>query len=154
MKLHIDKMSTDAAMDILNWRYDPPYDFYNNEQTAEAINEMLAESYFSVFDDNKKLVGFFCVGSSAQVPNDTYTYSNGFIDIGLGMRPEYTGKGNGTQFFAAVLGQIDTMFGKSSKRLTVAKFNDRAIRLYEKLGFSREVEFVKGSAVFIVMIKI
>lgn len=46
------------------------------------------------------------------------------------------------------------MFGKSSKRLTVAKFNERAIRLYEKLGFSRETEFLKGSTVFIVMVKV
>ncbi|WP_340008958.1 GNAT family N-acetyltransferase [Paenibacillus sp. FSL K6-0276] len=154
MELHIDKTSTDAATDILNWRYDPPYDFYNNEQSSEAISEMLAESYFSVFDENKELVGFFCAGSSAQVPNESYTYSQRFIDIGIGMRPEFTGQGNGTLFFTAVLSQIDTMFEKRSKRLTVAKFNDRAIRLYEKLGFSREAEFVKGSTVFIVMVKV
>ncbi|WP_339315349.1 GNAT family N-acetyltransferase [Paenibacillus sp. FSL R10-2734] len=152
MELFIDKMSESAAKDILSWRYDPPYDFYNNEQTPEAISEMLAESYFSVFDDNKKLVGFFCVGSSGQVPNEFYTYSQGLIDIGLGMRPEFTGQGKGTLFFTAVLSQIDKMFGKSSKRLTVAKFNDRAIRLYERSGFSREAEFVKGNTAFIVMI--
>lgn len=154
MKLYMEKLNADAARDILSWRYDQPFDFYNNEQTLEAISEMLADSYFSVFDDNKELVGFFCTGSSAQVPNESYTYSQGFIDIGLGMRPEFTGQGNGTQFFTAVLRQIDSMFEKSSKRLTVAKFNDRAIRLYEKMGFSREAEFVKGSTVFIVMIKV
>ncbi|CAH1059556.1 hypothetical protein PAECIP111894_05768 [Paenibacillus pseudetheri] len=154
MKLYMEKLNADVARDILSWRYEQPYDFYNNEQTPEAISEMLADSYFSVFDDNKELVGFFCTGSSAQVPNESYTYSQGFIDIGLGMRPEFTGQGNGTLFFTAVLSQIDTMVGKSSKRLTVAKFNDRAIQLYEKLGFSREAEFVKGSTVFIVMVKV
>ncbi|WHY21884.1 GNAT family N-acetyltransferase [Paenibacillus sp. G2S3] len=152
MKLYMEKLNADVATDILSWRYEQPYDFYNNEQTPEAISEMLAESYFSVFDDNKELVGFFCVGNSAQVPNELYTYSQDFIDVGLGMKPELTGQGNGTLFFTAVLSQIDTMFGKSSKRLTVAKFNDRAIRLYEKLGFSRKAEFIKGSTVFIVMI--
>lgn len=154
MKLYMEKLNADAARDILSWRYEQPYDFYNNEQTPEAISEMLAESYFSVFDDHKELVGFFCVGSSAQVPNEIYTYSQGFIDIGLGMRPEFTGQGNGTLFFTAVLSQIDKMFEISSKRLTVAKFNDRAIRLYEKKGFCREAEFVKGSTEFIIMIKI
>jgi [ribosomal protein S18]-alanine N-acetyltransferase len=154
MELHMDKVSTDVAIDILSWRHDQPYDFYNNEQTPEAISEMLAESYFSVFDDHKEVVGFFCAGSSAQVPNEIYTYSQGFIDIGLGMRPEFTGQGNGTLFFTAVLSQIDKMLGISSKRLTVAKFNDRAIRLYEKMGFSREAEFIKGSTEFIIMIKI
>ncbi|MEK3982495.1 GNAT family N-acetyltransferase [Paenibacillus sp. FSL K6-3166] len=154
MKLYMEKLNADAARDILSWRYEQPYDFYNNEQTPEAISEMLADSYFSVFDDNKELVGFFCTGSSAQVPNESYTYSQGFIDIGLGMRPEFTGQGNGTLLFTAVLSQIDSMVGKSSKRLTVAKFNDRAIRLYEKMGFNREAEFVKGSTEFIVMIKV
>jgi ribosomal protein S18 acetylase RimI-like enzyme len=154
MKLYMEKLNADAARDILSWRYEQPYDFYNNEQTPEAISEMLADSYFSVFDDNKELVGFFCTGSSAQVPNESYTYSQGFIDIGLGMRPEFTGQGNGTLLFTAVLSQIDSMVGKSSKRLTVAKFNDRAIRLYEKMGFNREAEFAKGSTEFIVMIKV
>ncbi|HBS46842.1 MAG TPA: GNAT family N-acetyltransferase [Paenibacillus sp.] len=154
MKLYMEKLNADVARDILSWRYEQPYDFYNNEQTPEAISEMLADSYFSVFDDNKELVGFFCTGSSAQVPNESYTYSQEFIDIGLGMRPEFTGQGNGTLFFTAVLSQIDSMVGISSKRLTVAKFNDRAIQLYEKLGFSREAEFVKGSTVFIVMVKV
>ncbi|OZQ61046.1 hypothetical protein CA600_26320 [Paenibacillus sp. VTT E-133280] len=154
MKLYMEKLNADAARDILSWRYEQPYDFYNNEQTPEAISEMLADSYFSVFDDNKELVGFFCTGSSAQVPNESYTYSQGFIDIGLGMRPEFTGQGNGTLLFTAVLSQIDSMVGKSSKRLTVAKFNDRAIRLYEKKGFNREAEFAKGSTEFIVMIKV
>lgn len=154
MKLYMEKLNADAARDILSWRYEQPYDYYNNEQTPEAISEMLADSYFSVFDDNKELVGFFCTGSSAQVPNESYTYSQGFIDIGLGMRPEFTGQGNGTLFFTAVLSQFDSMVGISSKRLTVAKFNDRAIQLYEKLGFSREAEFVKGSTVFIVMVKV
>ncbi|MNO89482.1 hypothetical protein D3C76_809660 [compost metagenome] len=154
MELYMEKMSTDAAIDILSWRYDQPYDFYNNEYTPEAISEMLAETFFSVLDDAEELIGFFCVGSSAQVPNELYTYSQGFIDIGLGMRPELTGQGNGTLFFTAVLNEMDKMFGNSSQRLTVAKFNERALRLYEKLGFRREAEFVKGNTVFIVMIKV
>lgn len=154
MKLYMEKLNADAARNILSWRYEQPYDFYNNELTPEAISEMLEESYFSVIDDHKELVGFFCVGRSAQVPNDSFTYTQEYIDIGLGMKPEFTGQGNGVLFFTAILNRMDRMYGKSSKRLTVAKFNERAIRLYEKLGFSRETEFVKGSTVFIVMIKV
>lgn len=55
MKLYMEKLNADDATDILSWRYEQPYDFYNNEQTPEAISEMLAESYFSVFDDSKEL---------------------------------------------------------------------------------------------------
>ena len=35
----------------------------------------------------------------------------------------------------------------------VAKFNERAIRLYEKFGFTKEMEFESPSAVFITMVK-
>ncbi|MGM0885080.1 MAG: GNAT family N-acetyltransferase [Bacillota bacterium] len=152
MMLYIDKMSADIAIDILGWTYDEPYEFYNNEPTTEAICEMLADSYFAVFENDKGLVGFFCVGSSAQVPNDLYTYSPNFIDIGIGMRPDLTGQGYGTSFFTVVLSYIDKAFGYSPKRLTVAKFNHRAINLYEKFGFSLEDEFIKGSVEFIIMI--
>lgn len=44
------------------------------------------------------MIGFFCVGSPAQVPNDKYTYSQDFIDVGLGMKPELTGQGMGLYF--------------------------------------------------------
>lgn len=153
MELYMEKMSEHAAKDILSWQYDQPYDFYNNELTPEAIIEMLAEAYYSVHDADKGLVGFFCVGSSAQVPNDSYTYSQEFLDIGLGMKPELTGQGSGTLFFTAVLRYINKMFAKSSKRLTVAEFNERAIRLYKKNGFSQEAEFNKGNTTFIIMTK-
>ena len=142
MKLY--KMSADVASDILGWTYDELYDFYNNELTPEAVSEMLTDSYFAVLDTGKGLVGFFCVGKSAQVPNDLYTYSQGFIDIGIGMRPELTGQGFGTSFFTVILSHINKTFENLPKRLTVAKFNHRAIRLYEKFGFSQEVEFIKG----------
>ena len=153
MKLYIDKMSIDLAIDILGWTYDEPYDFYNNELSPEAVNEMLEDSYFAVFDIDKWLVGFFCLGSTAQVPNDLYTYSQHYIDIGIGMRPEYTGQGNGTSFLTVVLSYINNTYGNLPKRLTVAKFNYRAIHLYEKFGFSQEVEFIKGTTEFITMIQ-
>lgn len=46
MELYVEKLNADAAKDILSWQYDPPYDFYNNELTPEAISEMLEEAFF------------------------------------------------------------------------------------------------------------
>ncbi|WP_309299184.1 N-acetyltransferase [Ureibacillus sinduriensis] len=40
-----------------------------------------------------------------------------------------------------------------SIRLTVAKFNQRAIRLYEKLGFKKDKEFWTDRAEFMTMVK-
>ncbi|SDW21787.1 GNAT family N-acetyltransferase [Paenibacillus sp. CF384] len=144
MKLYTDKMSKDAASDILGWRYDEPYDFYNNELSPEAGNEMLEGLYFSVFDIDKRLIGFFCLGIAAQVPNDIYTYSQAYMDTGIGMRPEYTGQGNGTSFLTFVLSYIDNNFEILPKRLTVAKFNQRAICLYKNSDSARKLNLVKG----------
>lgn len=153
MNLYVNKINEEAAKEILSWQYDKPYDFYNNESTTEALSEMLTEPYFSVFNEENSLVGFFCIGGSAQVPNDSVTYSLRYLDIGVGMRPDLTGQGRGTLFFEFVLSSIDKMFGQRPKRLTVAKFNDRAIHLYEKLGFKPEAAFLKGTTEFLIMIQ-
>lgn len=153
MTYYIDKMNVEFANEVLRWKYEQPYDFYDNEPSQESLVEMLNETYYVVLDNKSELIGFICTGGSAQVENDTYAYSEGFIDIGIGMKPELTGRGHGTPFFTFVLNYINKMFGKSPYRLTVAEFNQRAIRLYEKLGFIKEDTFVKGESKFIVMIK-
>lgn len=67
------------------------------------------------------------------------------------MKPELTGKGFGTEFFTFILNQIQQN-NQYPLRLTVAKFNTRAIHLYEKLGFKKSMEFTATSA-FITMLK-
>ncbi len=68
------------------------------------------------------------------------------------MKPDLTGKGFGAIFFSFVLSHIQDEFN-SPIRLTVAKFNHRAIHLYEKFGFIKIMEFSSESAEFITMIK-
>jgi len=151
MELYISDMREKLARVIMGWKYSAPYDFYNNESSPEVLSELLSGSYFAVLDADKSMVGFYCVGKSAQVPNEAYAYSGHFIDIGLGLRPEYTGQGRGYPFLSFVLGHIGETIGNMPKRLTVAKFNQRAICLYEKFGFRQEASFVKRSTEFIVM---
>jgi ribosomal-protein-alanine N-acetyltransferase len=113
MSLYIEKMNENVASDVLSWKYDEPYDFYNNELTHESVNGML---------------------------------------IGLGLRPELTVRGYGALFLPVVLSYIIENFGNIPMRLTVAKFNQRGIRLYKKFGFKQEAEFIKGDTDFIAMI--
>lgn len=151
--LNIKKMSEVEATEILGWTYRAPYDFYNNTYSPEAVKEMIEGSYYTVFAADKGIIGFFCTGSAAQVPNDSYSYSDDYMDIGIGMKPEYTGQGNGRSFLAAVFSELQISYENQPKRLTVAKFNRRAQSLYEKFGFRMKHEFSKGSTEFIVMIQ-
>ncbi len=58
-QLLVGNMSRNFAKEILNWKYKSPYDFYNNNLNTDSMREMLENQYYSVVDNNKKLVGFF-----------------------------------------------------------------------------------------------
>ena len=155
MKLYIEHMNEETATNILNWQYEKPYDFYNNEVTDEAMQELLDGTYYVLVDELKELIGFYCIGKSAQVPigNRFGVYLDDYVDMGLGMNPNLVGKGNGFEFCSYIMKFIEENYQDTPIRLTVAKFNQRAIHLYEKLGFVLEHEFSTDFAEFITMVK-
>ncbi|MES9684693.1 GNAT family N-acetyltransferase, partial [Gottfriedia acidiceleris] len=59
----------------------------------------------AVIDQDENLIGFYCIGQSAQVPkgNEFDVYEKRMVDIGLGVRPDSTGKGFGSEFFKLFL---------------------------------------------------
>ena len=75
-----------------------------------------------------ELVGFFA-----------YQDSDGVVDYGLGLHPDLTGKGLGERFVCAGLDFAQSRFSPKTIQLRVAAFNQRAIKVYERVGF-REVE--------------
>jgi [ribosomal protein S18]-alanine N-acetyltransferase len=155
MVLVVKRMTEEYAKQILTWKYEAPYDFYNNEESTESLNELLENSYYAVLNTDETLIGFFCIGSAAQVPfgNTVGAYLEDISDIGIGMNPTLTGKGFGAEFFSFILSYILETYKVNSLRLTVAAFNQRAIHLYTKLGFVKEMEFSRGSIEFITMVK-
>lgn len=143
----IREMTIEEAKQIMNWKYEMPYSFYNMAEDDETLTELTDGSYFSVLDEQKSLVGFFCFGENAQVPGGRkaglYTDET-YIDIGLGLHPECTGKGMGKEFL-----EHGIAFGKSEHfgrglRLSVATFNKRAIKVYKKTGFIPKEKFLNG----------
>ena len=77
------------AREIAAWRYEAPYDFYERRR-----------GYYAVLSGGE-LVGF-CYGLGGQLPGFDYP-GDGCIDIGLGLRPDLTGKGLGLKFIRAGL---------------------------------------------------
>ncbi|MDR7078924.1 ribosomal protein S18 acetylase RimI-like enzyme [Neobacillus niacini] len=148
-------MKEEFAKQILTWKYEAPYDFYNNEESSESLKELLDHPYYAVVNQSNELVGFFCIGSAAQVPYG-YTmgaYSEDINDIGIGMNPGLTGQGFGAAFFSFILSYIQETYKGDSIRLTVAVFNERAIHLYTKLGFVKKMKFTRESTDFMTMVK-
>ncbi|QPC48302.1 GNAT family N-acetyltransferase [Mangrovibacillus cuniculi] len=123
-------MTQEQAEEIAyTWHYDGVYSFYNMEADEEDLAEFLdpAVRKGSVYAVSiaQDLVGFL---SMNRVREDT-------IDIGLGLKPELTGRGAGAEFMTAGLNFIQKEFGVDKVTLAVATFNQRAIKLYRNVGF-------------------
>jgi ribosomal-protein-alanine N-acetyltransferase len=126
------------ARAISRWRYGGPYSIYDGDPTSvDALLEPRL-SYHSVYDESGDLVGYFCFGEDARVAAGrrlgVYEIEPA-IDIGLGMRPDLTGRGLGEAFLLAGLRFARETYAPRAFRLTVATFNRRAIRVYERAGF-------------------
>ncbi|MER2029101.1 MAG: GNAT family protein [Solibacillus sp.] len=155
MEVTFEKMNSKMATAILDWKYEEAYEFYNNEQTVEALKELLDGSYYAIINKNKEIIGFFFTGESARVPigNKFDVYEEDLIDMGVGMHPNHVGQGNGFEFCTCIIKFIEVNYPSKSLRLTVATFNERAIHLYKKLGFVKESEFSNGVTKFLTMVR-
>ncbi|TSB47551.1 GNAT family N-acetyltransferase [Alkalicoccobacillus porphyridii] len=146
-------MTPEDAVQVLQWDYEPPYDFYNIRSKSEAMQEFLMGSYYSVYYEDR-LYGIFCIGKSAQVPEGSIAgvYKESCVDIGLGMSPALTGQGKGMEFFQSILSHVQSRFSGECIRLSVAAFNKRAIKLYTNSGFVQQATFFSKDVEFIVMV--
>ena len=107
------------------------FDFYQFLMCAYFNNSPLFK--------NNNFIGFCSFGIDGRVPGGNY--QEDALDIGVGMKPELTGRGLGYQFFDAILQYAITNFDPAWTRLTVANFNKRALNLYKNFGFTLLDEF-------------
>ena len=142
-----------TARAIARWRYEPPYDIYNLEDSAESIQYALDTqyNYHVMLNQDSELVGFCSFGEDGQVPGGDYSAKA--LDIGMGIRPDLTGRGHGRNFASAVLNFAQKTFHPTTFRVTIAAFNRRARRVWEKNGFKQIQTFTNQDSQreFIVM---
>ena len=137
MELDFRPMEERSVRAITRWRYEPPYEIYSldREDVQELIQTFLnpAYHYCQIHDERDELVAYCCFGADARVPGGDYAAEA--LDVGLGLRPDLTGQGRGSAFVAAVLDFARRTFGPAAFRVTVAEFNRRAQRVWQKAGF-------------------
>ena len=125
------------ARAFVQWQYEPPYDVYNcpPEEVGNAVQYNIdpANNIYAMFDQSKEMIGYCSYGKDARVPGGDY--SEEALDIGLMIKPELTGQGMGTDFARDVIHNGSRLFGPGKMRVTIAAFNRRAIRTWEKNGF-------------------
>ena len=138
MRFTLKPITPSDARAISHWRYDGPYAIYDGD--PNSVDALLQPhfSYHSVYDERGDLTGYFCFGEDAQVAAGKrlglYEVEPA-LDVGLGMRPDLTGRGLGEEYVHAGLQFARETYSPPAFRLTVATFNQRAIRVYERAGF-------------------
>ncbi|MEW9181267.1 GNAT family protein [Bacillus mycoides] len=152
--MDIHKLTEEEAKEINTWKYENPYTLYSFSGDAEVIEELLDGTYYGCCGENGEFIGYFCFGENAQVPGgrDANLYrGEDVVDIGLGMKPELTGKGMGEIFFQAGIAFATEELNSKMFRLSVATFNKRAIRLYKNIGFQAGPLFLSRGREFMLM---
>ncbi|SHJ82454.1 Ribosomal protein S18 acetylase RimI [Clostridium cavendishii DSM 21758] len=148
MKMNIEPMNYDGAKQISKWIYKEPYSIYSMDGSENCISELLNGTYFLVSDEENNIIGYYCFGESAQVPveNKFGVYNcKDIIDIGLGIKPNLCGQGIGLEFLSNGLNFANNKLSVKRIRLTVAAFNQRAIKVYKSAGFEKINSFVRIS---------
>jgi ribosomal-protein-alanine N-acetyltransferase len=128
---------------FVNWQYEPPYDVYNcpPEEIGDAVQHNInpENKVYAMFDQNEELIGYCSYGKDAQVPGGDY--SEAALDIGLMIKPELTGQGMGSDFASEVIQNGIDKYAPKKLRVTIAAFNQRAMRVWEKNGFQQTQKF-------------
>jgi [ribosomal protein S18]-alanine N-acetyltransferase len=123
-------MTEADAQAIAAWKYPDEYSFYDFTSDLDDLAELLdpvtrAHEYMAVDSEEGTLIGFF----QYKRPHDTR------LEIGLGLNPNWTGRGLGGRFLEAGLDYGRRRFAPEQFTLSVATFNRRAITVYERAGF-------------------
>src|SRR5688500_6921031 len=122
MTLSVRPITEADARTALSWRYEPPYNVYNIEATDGDIDLILDPQfhYLSIVDEDGIMVGMGSYGYDAQVEGGDY--SDEALDIGLGVRPDLTGRGLGPKFVRLLIEHAVEAFAPKRLRVSIAGF--------------------------------
>ena len=128
-------MTEPDARAIAAWHYAAPYSFYDFASDPDDLAELLdptgwGKTYFATTDEFGDLIGFWQVQTQGET-----------AEIGLGLRPDLTGRGLGLSFVQAGLAFTSARWPAEQFSLAIAAFNQRAIRVYERAGFQPTSSF-------------
>jgi RimJ/RimL family protein N-acetyltransferase len=133
----VEALSDDQAAAIAAWRYEFPYEWYDTSSDPRRVelfaNPARRTHLRAVVDDGGELVGFF-----------NFVPEGHEVRLGLGMRPDLTGRGLAQPFIDAGLDYAQREWRPRVFRLWVARWNERALAAYRRSGF-REVTSTEES---------
>lgn len=129
---HFRPMTLRDALAVYRWRYAGEYEIYDlglatlllATFVSAVAGEKAGVGFYSAATDEDRLVGIVSLASRA-----------GDVELGLGLRPDLTGRGLGLSFVRSVMDLARERYHPRTFSLSVATFNHRAITIYERAGF-------------------
>jgi ribosomal-protein-alanine N-acetyltransferase len=142
--VRIEQLTEEQATAIAEWRYEFPYEWYDTASDPRRIelfaNPARRDGLRAVIGDDGDLVGFF-----------NFVPEGDEVRIGLGIRPDLTGRGLAQPFIRAGLEYARAEWHPRTFRLWVAWWNERALRAYRRAGFREVAEHEGQKSRFIEM---
>ncbi len=99
------------------------------------------------------LAAFCSFGTDGQVGGGDYSLPA--LDIGMGVHPANTGRGLGCMFAGAAVEYATQNFSEPRLRVTIAEFNLRAQKVWQRHGFVPVLRFISnfGKRPFIIFVR-
>jgi ribosomal-protein-alanine N-acetyltransferase len=129
MQFRFRPMTAADARAVERWRYPAPYDVYDR-RSARSLDPASDPGRYFAAENREGLAGFF----------EFERAEEGRLHFDLSLRPELTGEGHGESFVRAGLEFAAERWSPDSFEVTVDSFNDRALTVYDRLGFDRAAE--------------
>ena len=132
-------MNGHIAKQIALWKYEGDYAVYNlpsfeemKEKNYGVVNPGKANDYICYLNNNEVIA----YTSMKEMPDCR-------IYFGIGLKPEYCGKGMGNYFTKDSLKDIRKRFPNSKIYLEIRSWNKRAIKSAENIGFVKTNTLIK-----------
>jgi ribosomal-protein-alanine N-acetyltransferase len=140
MDFEFRPLGWEDALAISRWRYPAPYELYDLGRfpllVSVLLHRLLAPlgwiSFYAVQVGDDPLGGVFSFNRSGRT-----------VELGLGLRPDLTGRSIGLGFVEAGMDFARRSFAPAAFRLDVATFNQRAINVYQRAGFRPGSRFIR-----------
>lgn len=140
--IQIGPLTEVLAREVCTWHYEGVYSVYDFSDWDVVVQncwsladeEVRTNDFLALYLDDI-MVGF----GRIQLQNDE-------VALGIGLKPEYCGKGYGQACMSALVSEAQNRFGREvAIGLEVRRFNKRAIKCYEKVGFLEERNYMKDT---------
>lgn len=131
-KIKKDYMKSEYAKQITEWKYNNEYSVYNLPSYEECVNE----KYRITLEDEKNNYKVYILNNEVVFYYNIKKIYDDRICIGVGLKPEYCGKGLGAYFLNDCIKEIKNKFTNPILFVRVRSWNKRAIKAYEKVGFN------------------